>query len=198
MPMDLSEKDLTVPLNEVKKIVGNSLEALFVVGKTSCFFLLRSVSQTFSAATGGRNNGEWNSVTAQDMLEAYQINVIGPILVAQSLIPLLEKGKERLLVNVSTRMASILDNSSGRLAPYRCSKVALNMWTKSLSIEIPWLRSVSYHPGIVATDLLAGMIGAEAAAKNKSPAKAAEEMLKLVYTATSGSFLSWDGSIIPF
>lgn len=43
------------------------------------------------------------------------------------------------------------------------------------------------------------MIGHEAAQKSgKSPEIAAQEMLRNLETAKSGSFLSWDGKIIPF
>ena len=98
-------------------------------------------------------------------------------------------------------MGSIDDNSSGKYAAYRTSKASLNMWTKSLSIEVPWLRSIAYHPGIVNTDLLQAMIGVENAKKSgKDPALAAEELLRNVAdpNVKSGSFLSWDGKIIPY
>lgn len=131
-------------------------------------------------------------------MTAYRVNVVGPVIAAQHLIPLLKEGKQRLLVNVTSRMGSIDDNSSGRFAAYRMSKAALNMWNKSLSVECPTISCIAYHPGVVATDLLASMIGANAASANKSPHQAAEEMLSLVYQAKSGSFLSWDGKIIPF
>lgn len=128
--MDLMKVEDRAPFDKVKNLVGPSLDCAFIC-----------------AATGGESSGEFDKTTPEDMMSSYKINVVGPMVCAQQFIPLLQNGKQKMLVNVTSRMGSIDDNTSGRYAPYRCSKAALNMFTKSLSIEVPWLKAVSYHPG---------------------------------------------------
>ena len=85
------------------------------------------------------------NVTAQEMIESYKVNAIGPLLVVQHILPLLKNDSK--IINISTRMASIDDNSSGKYIAYRASKAALNMISKTLSLDIPQIV-VAIHPGV--------------------------------------------------
>ncbi len=89
------------------------------------------------------------------MLHLYSVNVIGPLLVFQTFHPLIkhaelpallrENGKELqtfsatkpLIVNISSNLASLQNNTWGGCVSYRCSKAALNMLTKTMAIECP-------------------------------------------------------------
>ena len=101
-----------------------------------------------------------NMVTEQQMMDTFKTNVVAPVLLTKSLIPNLKKGvshtdKFSLVVNMSSILGSIAENSQGGLYPYRSSKAGLNAVTKSLSLDLSPanLLSVAVHPGWVQTDM---------------------------------------------
>jgi len=59
------------------------------------------------------------------------------------------------VVNISSLMGSIADNTSGGSWAYRISKAALNMATRNLAHELSLLGiiAVAVHPGWVRTDM---------------------------------------------
>lgn len=87
------------------------------------------------------------------LLPYFAINALGPLRVAQAVLPNLRAGDRRHLVNVSTNMASIDDNRSGGHYGYRASKTALNMLSKTLALELApeGFTVVAVHPGWVQT-----------------------------------------------
>ena len=83
-----------------------------------------------------------------------QVNLIGHVMVTQGLVPLFKRPKAELgnltkIVNISARVGSIEDNNLGGWYSYRMSKAALNMFTKTASIELKRHGCVvlSMHPG---------------------------------------------------
>ena len=104
------------------------------------------------------------NVTADDMTKTFATNTIGPLMLTQSLLPLLKRatshtsskplGWERAaILNISSYLGSISDNDGGGLYPYRCSN--LNAVTKSLSIDLlkDGIIACSVHPGWVYTEM---------------------------------------------
>ena len=89
------------------------------------------------------------------VVEAYRINAVGPLRVTAAFLPMLQKGEGKRIVNVSSLMGSIEDDSSGGAYGYRMSKAALNIATKNLSIELAGdgFVVVAMHPGWVRTRL---------------------------------------------
>ncbi len=84
---------------------------------------------------------------------SFSVNTLGPMRTAQALLPLLKKSAEPRLINITSLMGSIADNSSGGSYGYRMSKAALNMFTKCIAVDCPWLVSAALHPGWVKTDM---------------------------------------------
>ena len=94
------------------------------------------------------------------MLNIYSVNVIGPLLVFQTFYPSIkhaelpaptrEHGQQLqtfsatkpLIVNISSNLASLTNNTWGTCVSYRCSKAALNMLTKTMAIECPGKYSI--------------------------------------------------------
>ena len=82
------------------------------------------------------------------------------MLLTQKLLPLLKlsasQNKSRTLVaNISSKIASIDDNTSGGRYPYRTSKTALNQVSKSMSVDLGQykIQCAAIHPGWVLTDM---------------------------------------------
>ena len=73
------------------------------------------------------------SFKVDDMMQTFMLNVAGPGHLAEVLLPLLEKGKQKVIMNMSTGLASIGLNYGAKCATYSISKVALNMLVSSFS-----------------------------------------------------------------
>lgn len=83
-----------------------------------------------------------------------RVNAIAPIYVAEALADAVARSEKKLMVFVSTRSGSIGDNGSGGHYAYRCSKTALNMAAKSISIDLRdrGVTAIAIHPGSVQTE----------------------------------------------
>ena len=65
-----------------------------------------------------------------------QVNTLAPLRMVERFAGLVEKSERKLVVNISSVMGSIADNTSGGGYIYRSSKAALNMVTKSLATDL--------------------------------------------------------------
>jgi len=115
--------------------------------------------------TSGYTKWSLSETTSDEMLFCFKINTIGPLLLIKNLMELKIMGNPSLIANLSSKVGSVDDNSSGRGYAYRASKSALNIVTKSLAVDlkdkgvvVTWL-----HPGWVKTRMTEyqGLISAE-------------------------------------
>ena len=101
-----------------------------------------------------------NDVAAEDALAVFSTNALGPLLVVQSLRRrgLLGGAAPTLVANVSSKVGSVDDNKSGGGYAYRASKAALNIITKSLSVDLAGegVTATLLHPGWVITEMTGG------------------------------------------
>lgn len=139
-----------------------------------------------------------DEVEPEDIMENFRVNVIGPFLAGKILRPLLVKGRNPKLINISSQMGSIsrTSRSSGDATPYRISKAALNMLSKNqaLSYEKDNIVTMALHPGWVKTD----MGGPDAP---MAPSESVGRMLKVIdqlNPAQNGSFLSNTGEKLDY
>lgn len=144
-------------------------------------------------------------VDAEAVLRSFQINALGPLLLAKHFAPLLAHGGHAVLANLSARVGSIGDNRLGGWYAYRGAKAAQNQFTRTLSIELarraPQLVVVALHPGTVDTGLSRPFQAGVAADKLFTPARAAAQLLSVIerlQPADSGRFYAWDGAEIPW
>jgi len=93
----------------------------------------------------------------EDMLENFKVNAVAPLMITRALFPNLRKATTRnsnpVVVNITSKMGSMDDNTSGGHYSYRSSKAALNMVTKSMSVDLgkSGIKAVAIHPGWVRT-----------------------------------------------
>ena len=114
-------------------------------------------------ATGLLHDGDlkpektWRSLDPNMMKRVFEINTIGPALVAKHVLPLLPRNRRAVFAALSARVGSISDNRLGGWHSYRASKSALNQLIRCFSIELaakrPQAICVGLHPGTVNTDL---------------------------------------------
>lgn len=123
-----------------------------------------------------------------------EVNALGPLRVAQALVPQLRVGSR--IGIVTSRMGSVSDNDSGGYYGYRASKAAVNAIGRSLAIDLK-PRGVAVfllHPGYVATD----MVGGSGDVSPEQSAKQLVERLDTLGIEQTGSFWHANGSPLPW
>ena len=137
--------------------------------------------------------------------QVMQTNAIGPIYLLSRLMGLLDRKAEVQIGLLSARVGSISDNQLGGWYGYRASKAALNMYLKTLSIELARthkrVQLLSLHPGTTDTGLSKPFQARVPADKLFTPEFAATALLGVmqqVKGGASGQFLAWDGAPIPW
>lgn len=140
-------------------------------------------------------------VTYASLETVFRINAFGPALVMRHFCPLLDRERSILAV-VSAKVGSIEDNRLGGWYAYRASKAALNMTLKTAAIELRRANSgavlVALHPGTVKSALSRPFRGDEI---GRDASQAAADMLGAldgVRPEDSGSFVSYDGTRLPW
>jgi NAD(P)-dependent dehydrogenase (short-subunit alcohol dehydrogenase family) len=87
--------------------------------------------------------------------EAFETNVIGVVRVTREFLPLLEKGEQPRIVNISSGAASVTAKTDYGYYAYAASKAALNMLTRGLAAEFRprGICVVAMTPGWVKTEM---------------------------------------------
>jgi len=107
-----------------------------------------------NAGVGGAGEGI-SKLDMEDVAAKFSVNTLGAMRVTQALMPHLRRGKARKIAHVTSRMGSINDNGEGGYYGYRISKAALNMFNRSLAVELvgQGFVCVVLHPGWVRTQM---------------------------------------------
>jgi len=196
---------------------GDSLLALDLADSTSidaCVAQLREADFTpdqIIIATGLLHQDDqgpeksYRDLEMNWLSQVMQTNAIGPIYLLSRLMGLLDRKAEVQIGLLSARVGSISDNQLGGWYGYRASKAALNMYLKTLSIELARthkrVQLLSLHPGTTDTGLSKPFQARVPADKLFTPEFAATALLGVmqqVKGGASGQFLAWDGAPIPW
>lgn len=133
------------------------------------------------------------TITPEIFETTLRTNTLGPWLVSQAFAPLLAKGREPRIVNVSSGGGQLEDGADGWAPAYCVSKTALNGVTVQLAAALPKVAVNSVCPGWVRTDM-----GGEGATRS-----VAEGAATIVWLATdaphdlTGKFVK-DRKVIPW
>lgn len=132
------------------------------------------------------------------LAETFQVNAFAPLFVTRALLPLLEKGVNPTIINISSLLGSITHASDGDWAnyAYNASKAALNMLTRQLAFELrpSAITVIAQHPGWVKTDL-----GGQEAPLLPADAVARVRRSIAGYSfSQSGGFFDPDGHALPY
>jgi NAD(P)-dependent dehydrogenase (short-subunit alcohol dehydrogenase family) len=129
----------------------------------------------------------------EDIRKLFEVNTLGTLRITRAFLPQLNKGSK--IAIMTSRMASIDDNTSGSSYAYRMSKVALSMAGKSLSIDLK-PRGIAFailHPGLIATR----MTGYQGTPPEEAAAKLIDRIDELNLD-NSGTFWHANGEILPW
>ncbi len=131
-----------------------------------------------------------------DVVATFEADALGPIRVTRALLPHLERAKTRRIVHISSGMGSITDNGSGGAYGYRMAKAALNMASKSMSVDLlaRGFVCIVMNPGWVKTD----MGGASAPTPVEVSIRNMIGRIDALTPAENGAFLDHKGGTFPY
>jgi NAD(P)-dependent dehydrogenase (short-subunit alcohol dehydrogenase family) len=123
-----------------------------------------------------------------------EINAFAPIKISEALLPNMPEGSK--IANITSRMGSIADNSSGGRYGYRASKAAFNALGRSLAIDLKGrgIAVAQLHPGFVKTRMVnfSGLITPQESATGLA------ERIEALNLENSGSFWHCNGEELPW
>ncbi len=142
-----------------------------------------------------------DELDTQHLLDALQLNAVGPGLLLKHFVPLLASGQRVIWGKLSARVGSIEDNRKGGWYGYRAAKAALNQLLQTAAIEISRQRPLAVvaalQPGTVRSALSQPFVGDEALAPEVSvqgllqALDAAPATGRAVFLDYRGQSISW-------
>ncbi|MDH4284033.1 MAG: SDR family oxidoreductase [Gallionellaceae bacterium] len=132
----------------------------------------------------------------EDWAQAFRVNTMAPLKMAEVFVEQVACSRLKIIANITSMMGSIDDNTSGGSYLYRSSKAALNMVTKSLSLDLKreGITAVVLHPGWVQTD----MGGPNALITVGQSVTGLRKVIGRLSPSCSGKFYNYDGREIPW
>lgn len=126
----------------------------------------------------------------------FHVNTMGALRVSRTFLDHLRHSQKRLIVAISSHMASIAEIESPGSYYYRSSKAALNAAMKGFSLELrpQQIGVLLLHPGWVQTR----MGGPDAPLSIRESVERMRTLVNTFTLADSGRFLRYDGSEIPW
>ncbi|KAJ8043693.1 hypothetical protein HOLleu_10898 [Holothuria leucospilota] len=156
---------------------------------------------------GNRELFPLDKVTREMLHQVFDVNSAGALMVTQKFLPLLKQGAATSKVsgfslyrggifNLTSGFGSIADNTSGGRYAYRISKAALNMMTKSFSVDLKAdnILAIALVPGWVQTDM--GGSNGRLTVENS-----VSMLLKVMESAgenENGKIVDYKGEIFPY
>lgn len=143
----------------------------------------------------GKDDQSLEKITANAMHEVFNVDCVGPLRVVQHLKNRVIAAKG-VIANISSKMGSCADNSSGGTYAYRAAKAGLVMVSKSMAVDLaPFgVHVITLHPGWVQTDMThqTGLIDVETSVTG---------MARVIANArdyAEGEFIAFDGKVVPY
>jgi NAD(P)-dependent dehydrogenase (short-subunit alcohol dehydrogenase family) len=131
----------------------------------------------------------------EGFIDTLNVNTLGPLRVAQALLPALKRAKAAKIVTITSKMGSLSYASSDHIA-YRASKAAVNKVMQCVATDMKpqGIAVAVIHPGWVRTD----MGGTSADIDVSTSAKGIMAVIEKLSISTTGQFWNYDGSAIQW
>ena len=135
-------------------------------------------------------------INYDDWQHTLAVNTLGSMRVSEALIKNVERSNKKLIVSITSHMGSIADITNANDYAYRSSKAALNAAMKGLSIEVreQGIGVLLLHPGWVRTR----MGGDSAPLSTQQSVTAMRQLVDQFTLSQSGTFLRYDGTVVPW
>jgi len=136
-----------------------------------------------------------DQISADTMHRVFDVDCVAPVRVVQALSQRVAVAKGRI-ANLSSKMGSSADNSSGGCYAYRAAKAALVICSKSMAIDLQpqGIQVITLHPGWVMTDMTSnsGLIDAQTSVSGM------RKVIDHIADYELGAFVAFDGQLVPF
>lgn len=190
-------KSLNVQVEQLDVTIQESIDALAIKLKDQKIDILINNAGYFGPISLDKPQPEIDKLEISGVERCLAVNTIGPMRVTQALLSNLFQGKERKIINISTR-ASILTHTyhggkgGAQGYGYKMSKTALNMFTRILAgdLQPDGFIVISLAPGWVKTDM-----GTQLA--QLTPEESIRDVKKVIESLTeehNGGFWFHDGT----
>lgn len=154
---------------------------------------------------------DFESVTAEKMMENFQTNSVAPLMITKAFLPLLRRAagkggkgmciQRAAVINMTSLLGSVELNWGEQAHrfkwyPYKTSKSALNMVTRCMAVDLApdGILCMGLHPGWVRTD----MGGAEAPLSAEESVSSILAVMEGLTEKDHGSFLHYTGEPLPW
>ena len=140
--------------------------------------------------------GDLENLDEDAIRTSIDVNTLGPLRTTAALLPALERPDQSIICNVSSKMGSIAENSSGGSYAYRVSKAGLNMATRSMALDLVERQIFAFviHPGWVQTR----MGGSNALIDTETSVSNMLDIIDKADRDTAATFQEWNGNVIPW
>ena len=144
---------------------------------------------------GDRPKQEFGAVDWAEWEAVLRTNVMAPMALAESFVDHLAAGERKLIVMMTSQMASTAETSGGSYV-YRTSKAALNNVAKSLSVDLQShsITVIAMDPGWVKTD----MGGPNAQITPELSVRSMRKLFAKAGARQTGQYLRYDGATHPW
>lgn len=168
------------------RLEGRPIDAL--INNAGIFGTGAFAAGASSQSLGGMDYDVWQQVL--------NVNLFGAMRVTAALKPNLESGSRRLIVMMTSDLASISGNSLGGAHAYRTSKAALNMLTRGLAVDLgdAGFTVIALSPGWTQTD----MGGKDAIYTAPDSVSSQRKVIAALSSADNGKFLDRTGKELPW
>ncbi|XP_015787194.1 uncharacterized protein LOC107364376 [Tetranychus urticae] len=139
-----------------------------------------------------------DAVTPEELLKSFEVNAVGPYVLARKLTPLIKISQRKLIVAISDE-AAVIDGYSSLaqgFPAYRASKAALNMLTRTYGdhVKKDGIISVMLFPGWCKTDFG----GPKARLFTDYSVSSMIKTISTLNAEKNGCFIDYSGRPVPF
>ncbi len=141
---------------------------------------------------------ELGKLEEEDFSRIFQVNTVAPLMMVEKFLPLLKNGKNSVIVNISSSSGCITRRSKkGGGYSYSASKAALNMITKTLSVDLveEGITVISIHPGWVKTTM---EYTTNAPLLPEESVSGMRDVIYNLVIENTGKFFDWQGNEMPW
>ncbi|KAI0192138.1 hypothetical protein F4808DRAFT_379218 [Astrocystis sublimbata] len=208
---EISELLHTLPTGENSKVLVVKVDASSESDASDAMELLKrdhgvhSIDMVLSVAGMSDPRANTLHTTKVSMEDHFRVNTIAPLLLFQTMLPLLTASKKTpkfIVVSSIVSSMCLTEQFPHASTAYGASKAALNYVIGRIHCENSTLVTAAIHPGWVQTDM--GNVSAVAAGMEKAPVsieQSVQGILSVVEGAQrtgSNKFISFDGSELPW
>jgi NAD(P)-dependent dehydrogenase (short-subunit alcohol dehydrogenase family) len=141
-------------------------------------------------------NDQLGKLNFEDGINLMRVNAIAPIMIVQQFLGFLKKGTNPRVVSITSSYGSTSNNDWGEPYHYSASKAALNMYMRSLAVDVKafGITVAVLDPGWVKTE----MGGANAPVEVVDSVDGMIEVIDALTPKQNGQCFDWEGNVMEW